>query len=536
MGLSRAGRAPVAGLLGRTLRGQRRLVSLAAVLYMSWQACESLVPVLIGVVIDHAITPHDARALVLAVAGLAALFLVLSLSFRFASRASTRAAEQAEHELRSDVVRAALGPLTPAAGRASGELLSIATSDAGYTARVCVLAPRVCGALVSTAVAAVALLLISLPLGLLVLLGAPVLLVATSRVGAILDHRAENEQRHAAAAAAVATDLVAGLRVLKGIGGERVALARYRSASRRSLEATLRAARAESLYEASTVLLTMLFLALVALVGGRLAAEGAVSVGQLVAAVGLAQFLLGPLWQLSAAGAALARSRASARRLLAVQKNASAPAPTGELPAPLHGALHVRRPGYTFALTPGELVGVVADAGEAGELVDALATTAAGAVLVARHDAWLFGPTVGDAVRTPAADDDTVRAALTAADADEILDALPDGARTRLGERGHTLSGGQRQRLLLARALAADPPVLVLHDPTTAVDAATESLIAGRLRRLRRDRSTLLVTSSPALLDACDRVLVVTDGRVVAEGTHAGLVSSSTAYRELVLA
>jgi putative ABC transport system ATP-binding protein len=123
---------------------------------------------------------------------------------------------------------------------------------------------------------------------------------------------------------------------------------------------------------------------------------------------------------------------------------------------------------------------------------------------------------------------------LTAAAADEVVEVLPEGLDTGLGEGGRTVSGGQRQRIALARALAADAPVLVLHDPTTAVDAATEHRIAAGLAALRAGRTTVLVTSSPALLARCHRVLVVDRGEVVAAGDHASLVADSR-YREAVL-
>jgi putative ABC transport system ATP-binding protein len=123
---------------------------------------------------------------------------------------------------------------------------------------------------------------------------------------------------------------------------------------------------------------------------------------------------------------------------------------------------------------------------------------------------------------------------MAASAADEVLNSLPEGAV--LTERARSLSGGQRQRVALARALAADPAVLVLHDPTTAVDAATEARIAGRLRGARAGRTTVLVTTSPALLAAADRVVMLLHGTVAAQGSHTGLVRSSPAYREAVLA
>jgi putative ABC transport system ATP-binding protein len=124
---------------------------------------------------------------------------------------------------------------------------------------------------------------------------------------------------------------------------------------------------------------------------------------------------------------------------------------------------------------------------------------------------------------------------MAAARADQVIEALPDGAHTAVSEQGRSLSGGQRQRVALARALAADPPVLVLHDPTTAVDSVTEAEIAAGLRAVRRNRTTIAVTSSPALLAVADRVVLVDGGRVVAQGDHARLLREHDRYREVVL-
>jgi putative ABC transport system ATP-binding protein len=124
---------------------------------------------------------------------------------------------------------------------------------------------------------------------------------------------------------------------------------------------------------------------------------------------------------------------------------------------------------------------------------------------------------------------------LAAAGADEAVEALPGGLDAPVGERGRRLSGGQRQRIALARALAADAPVLVLHEPTTAVDTVTEARIAAGVRELRAGRTTLVIASSPALLAVCDRVLVLQGGEIVASGTHAVLAHEDAAYRDAVL-
>nr|BFE84441.1 hypothetical protein GCM10020093_070420 [Planobispora longispora] len=157
------------------------------------------------------------------------------------------------------------------------------------------------------------------------------------------------------------------------------------------------------------------------------------------------------------------------------------------------------------------------------------------AVVVAEHDADLFeGSLLGNV--TAAAVPEAAEPAMAAAAADEVADALPYGADTVLTERGRSLSGGQRQRVALARALAASAPVLVLHDPTTAVDAATEARIAAGIREARDGKTTIMVATSPALLAVTDRVMFLDGGTSVAEGTHAELVHGNETYRATVLA
>ena len=234
-------------VLRTTLRRQWRLVTAAGLLAASHQAGEALVPVVIGVVIDRAVATGDVDALLVWLAVLAVVFVVLSFSYRFAARTAERAAELAAHGVRLDLTRRVLDPRGGAeTGRLPGELVSVATTDAVRVGGIVEGLTFGFAALSGLLTTAVALLAISVPLGLLVLLGAPPLLFLAHLLSRPLQRRSAVEQESVARASGVAADLVAGLRVLKGIGAESAAAARYRRVSGDSLAATLRSARAEA--------------------------------------------------------------------------------------------------------------------------------------------------------------------------------------------------------------------------------------------------------------------------------------------------
>ncbi|MDQ4117040.1 MAG: ABC transporter ATP-binding protein/permease [Actinomycetota bacterium] len=529
------------------------------------QAGEALVPVLVGVTIDEAVGTGSVPALLLWLAVLGADFLFLSTSYRFGARSAWHADVHADARLRMQIADRLLNPRGGAeAGRLPGGLVSIAVADAKRVGQVNVALPLGLSAIAAVTVAAVALLTISLPLGLLILLGTPPLLWLVQRIGRPLERRSGPEQERAAQASGVAADLVTGIRVLKGIGAEDAAVAQYVGTSRSALRATLRATRAEAGFLGTVQLANGLFLALIALVGGHLAVNGSISVGGLVAAVGLAQFLVNPLQMVGVVSARLAQGRASAARIAELLSaphavgpgRDDAPPGTGEGALRVRGLTHGGLDGLDLDLAPGELLGVVAlDPAHAGDLLRCLSRevepeagrveldgipladlspdAARAAVLVAAHGAHLFTGTLRDNVLAGASPDGDFEPAMSAAQADQAADSLPAGRDTEIAARGSSLSGGQRQRVALARALAANAPVLVLHDPTTAVDTVTEARIAAGLRDVRRERGTVLVTTSPALLAVADRVVVLSGGRITAAGTHVELMADPD-YRAVV--
>jgi putative ABC transport system ATP-binding protein len=549
----------------------RRWLTLGSAMYGGHQICEALVPVVIGVIIDRAVATGDVGALILWVAVLAVLFVVLSLMWRFGARLLTYAEAGEGCTLRVEVAGKILQPRGIRTDLQSGELLTISSSDADNASYLLDYIPRIVASLTATTVCAVTLLMINVPLGLGVVLGTPLVLVVLQLSAPLITRRIQHQQETAGRAAAVATDLVAGLRPLRGIGAQNTATQRYRDVSRRSLRATLRAARTQRGFEGISATISNLLAAGIAIAAGWLALDGAISVGQFVTVIGLAQFLIEPLAQLTVVPSWVAEARASANRVaLVLSAGTLMPEGKSTLDAPPYGLdiVDLRYgsiDGLDLSVPPGELVGVVAPrTADAEALVAVLSgqispddyrgTIAVGgtdlasvehrearaALLVEPHNTDIFTGTVGSNITVGSNGDPAfLDSVLRASAADDVVDAHTGGLHTEVSERGASLSGGQRQRVALARALYARPPVLVLHDPTTAVDSVTEHAVARGLSALRHGPghtfTTLLVTCSPILLATADRVVMIDGGAVRATGTHDELAGHDSQYRKAVL-
>ncbi|MEV8516488.1 ABC transporter ATP-binding protein [Dactylosporangium sp. NPDC051484] len=564
-------------------RNRKRLVAGSGLICLH-QLAEAAVPILIGVGIDRAVAPGDGRALLVWVAALGGLFVAVTTCYRFGARQLMLAIANEGYLMRGEVAAKIMHPRGIRTELRAGELLTVSSTDADNVSYLLDYIPRIAGAVTATIACAGVLLSIDVPLGVLVLAGTPLVLLGMQAAAPRITRRVTRQQELAGRASALATDLVTGIRPLRGLGAERAADQRYRDISRQSLGAALAAARAQGWNLAASTAGSALLASGVAVLAGWFALDGRISVGEFIAVIGLAQFLLEPLGLLAIVPSWVAEARASADRTALVLA-ADVRLPEGTAPVGLvegaaprldvvrlrHGSLD----GLDLTVRPGELVGVVAArSADAEALMRVLSGGASpdeydgtvslggtvlheldldrarAALLVEPHRTDLFTGTVATNVAATtgsgAAAGTTARPdgfdeALAASAANEVVADHPDGAERAVAERGMSLSGGQRQRLALARALLARPPVLVLHDPTTAVDAVTEHAIARAVRALRHGEdsgeryATLVVTSSPALLAVADRVVVLDAGRARAEGRHAELGTADEDYRRMVL-
>lgn len=453
---------------------------------------------------------------------------------------------------------------------AAGEVVAVSTSDVEKIGWFVEAASRFASAALTLVIVCVGLLVYQPDLGLVVALGVPVLALAALPLLPRATRRADEQREKAGRATELASDTVAGLRVLRGIGGEELFLGRYRAASQEVRRAAVRSARMWALIAAVQVLLPGLLLAAVVVYGARLALDGRITVGELVTVYGAVALTHHPLRNFEEIAMAYSFSRPSAKRaarVLALTRTTTAQAartagdeirPGGDLYDPVTG---VRAPAGRFtAVVCGDpdaagrladrLGGHPAEPGDdhssvllGGVALDGLALgTARGAVLVQDKDPVLLSGTLRELLDVPSSGRVAAAEALAAAQCGDVLDALAqasvdtggDPMRTRITERGRSLSGGQRQRLALARSLVTDPEVLVLDEPTSAVDSHTEARVAAGIRRLRAGRTTVVLASSPLLLDLADRVVLVDGGTAVAVGTHRELLATEPRYRAVV--
>ncbi|WP_405651658.1 ABC transporter transmembrane domain-containing protein [Streptomyces sp. RK9] len=469
---------------------------------------------------------------------------------------------------------------------AAGEVVAVSTGDVEKIGWFVEALSRFAAAALTVVAVCVGLLVYQPSLGVVVAVGIPVLALAVLPLLPRATRRADVQREKAGHATELASDTVAGLRVLRGIGGEELFLERYRRASQEVRTAAVRSARMWAVISAIQVLLPGLLLVVLLWHGIHLAREGRITVGELVTVYSAVMLLNYPLRHFEEIAMAYSFSRPSAKRaarVLALERTTEAKgAPAdGSHSAPSGQVTDDNTVSYDDAVPSGDLhdpaTGLLAPAGRltavvcgdpdaAGRLAERLGghpafeeaadlpsvrlgdvplddlslDTARTAVLVQDKDPVLLSGTLRALLDVPSSGAVSPKQALAAAQCDDVLDALVQGSvaddpmDARLTERGRSLSGGQRQRLALARSLVTDPEALVLDEPTSAVDSHTEARIADGLRDLRSGRTTVVLTSSPLLLDRADRVVFLHDGEVAAVGEHRELIVGEPRYRAVV--
>ncbi|MGO1911849.1 MAG: ABC transporter transmembrane domain-containing protein [Corynebacterium sp.] len=544
---------------------------LSSALLTCWAVGETAVPAVIGATVDEAVGPSDLPRLVLWLIVLGLCFLVLSYGFRTGSRIGWFARTRQKHRLRGDIAAATLDPARRSTGRLPGEIASLASSDTDAATGVLQQAAMGAASVLGLLVCAGYLLWADVWVGLAVLAATPLSMAALRLATPLLSRTSHRQQEGIAAAGASAADVMQGVEVLRGIGGESRAARWYRRHSQDAAEAGVAAAGASGRLEGAQVFLSGVVLLIAAGLGSWRAVDGAMTVGTLVGVLGVTTFLAGPVGMVVAFIEGYTRSVASARRIAAylgddgkAADGVDAGHTAAPSPAPSPGA------SVTLALADGTTVDCAAGRFTALVCGDATVHRAVGEALghgdrsgtvlldgvdirsldprslpgvvrIAPHTAHLFAGTLMENIAGPGGVD-LPGALLHASGCDELIELFADGAGHRVEGAGTNLSGGQQQRVVLARALAGPPDggplTRFLVDPTTAVDSVTEARIAEGLRELRagsRQGTLVVVTTSPTLLAVADEVVLVGSGGgdVPHRATHAELLAVDS-YRAVV--
>ncbi|SDL75155.1 ABC-type multidrug transport system, ATPase and permease component [Glycomyces sambucus] len=434
----------------------------------------------------------------------------------------------------------------------TGEVVSVGATDINRISWAIDSLSPTAGCLVGLIAVGVLLFNTSVGLGLTIFIGVFIVGLITGPVLNKLQDRQEDYRERVGDITGRASDIVSGLRVLRGIGGEARFTASYRRDSEALREAGYKVAAPQAWLNALGEGTPAILLGVVIWIAARQVAAGDLTPGQMVAAFGYTSALLLPVHWLIGCTYRIIEGRVAAGKVCELLNTPEREAPAEVRPGPAAGAeLHDPESGLT--VEGGELLAVAsAESDLVARAFDRLGGyTESEArfgdvpvaaldrdelhrrVLVADHDAYLFAGTLAAAI---AARDgaDRVEAAVAAASAADVVESLPDGLDSALDNQARTLSGGQRQRLRLARAIAAAPEALLLHEPTSAVDSHTEARIVDRLAEARAGLATAVATTSPLWLGRADRVAFVQGGKVIATGTHHELAAEHPDYRALV--
>ena len=577
-------------LLRWLLRRAAVPVTLATLAACTSNIIQAIVPAFLGQALDAGIE----NGLNGRVWGIGALLLVLFVVYAVGDTMLSYLGVTAWMRTAFDVDRL-VGRQISATGKdlsrqvSTGEVATIIASDADYLGKLIEHLPALLGAAASFLVVAVLMLRTSVSLGLIVILGMPLVAAIVTLVIRPLQKRQAVQREAQSAVTTVTTDTVAGLRILRGIGGEDVFARRYRDASQELRRRGVEVASSQATLMTLQVLLPGLFAAIVVWVAARMAVAGSLTPGGLITFYGYTAYLSWPLWVFTSSVQDYTRAVVGARRLSRLLEVAPAAGSLVERlnldPAAAHAVsgdlvdtgsgLRLKEGRMTALVCPDPQVsadlatrlGRFTDAGPTVTLAGRPLTTmpleqVRASVVVSGATAQLFTGTLREALdvrggpdpqpagledlvraeteRTTGADvdqqvrpqereapgDDRLIEAIGIADAGDVLTSLSEGLAGMITEKGRSLSGGQRQRVALARALLTEAPTLVLIEPTSALDSHTEARVAAQVHRARAGRTTVVVTASPLVLEACDEVVLLdSSGAELLRSTHRELMA-----------
>ena len=577
-------------LLRWLLRRAAVPVTLATLAACTSNIIQAIVPAFLGQALDSGIE----NGLNGHVWGIGALLLVLFVVYAIGDTMLSYFGVTAWMRTAFDVDRL-VGRQISATGKdlsrqvSTGEVATIIASDADYLGKLIEHLPALLGAAASFLVVAVLMLRTSVSLGLIVILGMPLVAAIVTLVIRPLQKRQAVQREAQSAVTTVTTDTVAGLRILRGIGGEDVFARRYRDASQELRRRGVEVASSQATLMTLQVLLPGLFAAIVVWVAARMAVAGSLTPGGLITFYGYTAYLSWPLWVFTSSVQDYTRAVVGARRLSRLLEVAPAAGSLVERlnldPAAAHpvsgdlvdtdSGLRLEEGRMTALVCPDPQVsadlatrlGRFTDAGPTVTLAGRPLTTmpleqVRASVVVSGATAQLFTGTLREALdvrggpdpqpagledlvraeteRTTGADvdqqvrpqereapgDDRLIEAIGIADAGDVLTSLSEGLAGMITEKGRSLSGGQRQRVALARALLTEAPTLVLIEPTSALDSHTEARVAAQVHRARAGRTTVVVTASPLVLEACDEVVLLdSSGTELLRSTHRELMA-----------
>jgi len=550
-------------------------VSGAALSGLLWQSGAVAAPLVVKYAIDHGIVGEDHRTLVIWLLVLLAVGMLEVVAGAFRHLYAIRNRSHADARVRDAIFAHSLRLDASYHDRVGpGELLSRASSDSQHVARMMDAIGHTIGYVLTVGAVAIVMLFLDPTLALIVLIPVPLVSLGAWLYSRRYDAGTRQLQESWGQASTLVEETVSGIRVVKGLGAGDALEGRFRRRSDEIMDRALRLARLDAIFVPFLEMLPLLGIATVLWFGGRRVISGELSVGSFVAFNAYVVMLVWPLRVLGQRVTTLQKALGASGRItevLEAEPRLLEPRNPEELERPVRGDVrlegvrfghegdHAVLDGLDLHVAPGESVALVGATGSGKSTVAGLLARLYdpedGRVLLDGHDlrdlrldavrravalvfeeTFLFSESLRENIRVgrPDANDDDVRRAADLAGAADFVANLPEGYDTILGERGFSLSGGQRQRIAIARAILADPALLVLDDATSAVDATKEHEIRAALAEVMRGRTTLVIAHRPATIALADRVAVLEGGRIVEQGTHAELIARSERYRALL--